>query len=365
MSRIQDAAKVAKETCSQSDVADINLPFLAVDENNKPVHFKLQLKENEVRKIAEKYVEKTKRSIDQVLKDAKETVSTIDRVILVGGSTRLPAVQEMIKKYFGKDGFININPDEAIAMGAALQGASINTTISDKSDILLLDVTSLSLGIETQGNVNTIMIKRNTTIPTSYSQIFSTAMDNQTAVTVNIYQGERTMAADCKLLGTFELTGIKAAPRGVPQIEVTFDIDKDGIVNVSAIDKATGNKQTATIDSATGLSEEEIEKMVKDAEIYKESDALKARLVSIENQKDHLISKYEGLNEDQKQDVVSELYSEIKAIELNADANELDKAEEKLRKFAEELYKIEQKSNNDKDKENDNPDSEGDQIEKE
>lgn len=339
--RIQEAAKTAKETCSTSDNADINLPFLMMDSSSKPIHFKHSVSRATVEKIAEKYILKTKESVDQVLKDANQTISTIDKVILVGGSTRIPAVQKFLKSYFNKDVSVDINPDEAVAIGAALQAAQLNETIEEKGDVLLLDVCSLSLGLETQGGINTIMIRRNTTIPTSYSQVFSTAVDNQTSVNVRIFQGERTMVSDCHLLGEFELSNIKAAPRGVPQIEVTFDIDKDGIVNVSAVDKGTQNKQNVVLNTTTGLTKEQIDKMVQDAEAYKEKDELKARKVSLENQREGLIHKYEALDANLKSVEYDGVYNELKDLVFEEEASKLDEAESLIKKFYEILHKAE------------------------
>lgn len=268
LQRLKDAAEKAKKDLSGVTSTQISLPFITAGEQG-PLHLEVTLTRAKFEELSAHLVEKTMGPVRQALSDAGLTKNDIDKVILVGGSTRIPAVQEAIKKEIGKEPHKGVNPDEVVALGAAIQGGVIT---GDVKDVVLLDVTPLSLGIETMGGVFTKLIERNTTIPTSKSQIFSTAADNQTAVDIHVLQGERPMAADNKTLGRFQLTDIPPAPRGVPQIEVTFDIDKNGIVNVSAKDLGTGKEQKITIKSSTGLSEEEIERMIKEAEENAEAD---------------------------------------------------------------------------------------------
>ncbi|QNQ82138.1 molecular chaperone DnaK [Lactobacillus sp. PV037] len=285
LQRLKDAAEKAKKDLSGVSSTHISLPFISAGEAG-PLHLEADLTRAKFDELTNDLVEKTKIPFDNALKDAGLTVNDIDKVILNGGSTRIPAVQEAVKKWAGKEPDHSINPDEAVALGAAIQGGVIS---GDVKDIVLLDVTPLSLGIETMGGVFTKLIDKNTTIPTSKSQIFSTAADNQPAVDVHVLQGERPMAADDKTLGRFELTDIPPAPRGVPQIQVTFDIDKNGIVNVSAKDMGTGKEQKITIKSSSGLSDEEIKKMQKDAEEHAEEDKKRKEEVDLRNEVDQLI----------------------------------------------------------------------------
>ena len=283
--RLKEAAEKAKIELSSNQQTEINLPYITADSSG-PKHLLLKLTRAKLESLVGDLVSKTLTPVDLALKDAKLSTSEISDVILVGGQTRMPLVQEKVKEFFGKEPRKDINPDEAVAAGAALQGAVLS---GDVTDILLLDVTPLTLGIETMGGVMTPLIEKNTTIPTNKSQIFSTAEDNQTAVTVNVVQGERKQAKDNKQLGLFNLDGIPAAPRGMPQIEVSFDIDANGILNVSAKDKATNKEQSITIQASSGLSEEEIEKMVQDAEANAEDDKKFEELVQARNAADTLI----------------------------------------------------------------------------
>jgi len=283
--RLKEAAEKAKIELSSNQQTEINLPYITADSSG-PKHLLLKLTRAKLESLVGDLVSKTLEPVKTALSDAKLSTSEISDVILVGGQTRMPLVQEKVKEFFGKDPRKDINPDEAVAAGAAIQGAVL---AGDVTDILLLDVTPLTLGIETMGGVMTPLIEKNTTIPTNKSQIFSTAEDNQTAVTVNVVQGERKQAKDNKQLGLFNLDGIPAAPRGMPQIEVSFDIDANGILNVSAKDKATNKEQSITIQASSGLSDEEIEKMVQDAEANAEDDKKFEELVQAKNAADTLI----------------------------------------------------------------------------
>ena len=283
--RLKEAAEKAKIELSSNQQTEINLPYITADSSG-PKHLLLKLTRAKLESLVGDLVSKTLKPVDVALKDAKLSTSEISDVILVGGQTRMPLVQEKVKEFFDKEPRKDINPDEAVAAGAAIQAAVLS---GDVTDILLLDVTPLTLGIETMGGVMTPLIEKNTTIPTNKSQIFSTAEDNQTAVTVNVVQGERKQAKDNKQLGLFNLDGIPAAPRGMPQIEVSFDIDANGILNVSAKDKATNKEQSITIQASSGLSEEEIEKMVQDAEANAEDDKKFEELVQARNAADTLI----------------------------------------------------------------------------
>lgn len=309
LQRLKDAAEKAKKDLSGVTSTQISLPFITAGPNG-PLHLDVTLTRAKFDELTAHLVERTMGPVRQALKDAGLTANEIDKVILVGGSTRIPAVQEAVRKETGKEPHKGVNPDEVVAMGAAIQGGVIS---GDVKDIVLLDVTPLSLGIETMGGVFTKLIERNTTIPTSKSQIFSTAADNQTAVDIHVLQGERPMAADNKTLGRFQLTDIPPAPRGIPQIEVTFDIDKNGIVNVSAKDLGTGKQQKITIQTNSGLSDEEIERMVKEAEQNAEADKKRKEEAELRNEADQLVFTTEKT---------------LKEVEGKVDSAEVKKAEE-------------------------------------
>ncbi|TDM13098.1 molecular chaperone DnaK [Macrococcus lamae] len=319
MQRLKDAAEKAKKDLSGVTSTQISLPFISAGEAG-PLHLEVTLSRAKFEDLSRSLVERTMGPTRQAMKDAGLSNADIDEVILVGGSTRIPAVQEAIKKELGKEPNKGVNPDEVVAMGAAIQGGVIT---GDVKDVVLLDVTPLSLGIETMGGVSTVLIERNTTIPTSKSQVFSTAADNQPAVDIHVLQGERQMAADNKTLGRFQLTDIPPAPRGVPQIEVTFDIDKNGIVNVTAKDLGTQKEQKITIQSTSALSDEEIERMVKDAEANAEADKKRREEVDLRNEADQLVFTVEKT---------------LKDLEDKVDASEKEKAEnakEELKKALE------------------------------
>jgi molecular chaperone DnaK len=319
MQRLKDAAEKAKKDLSGVLTTDIHLPFLTADASG-PKNLEITLTRAKFEELSADLVERTMRPTRRALEDAGMEPGDIDRVILVGGSTRIPAVQEAIKKLTGKEPSKGVNPDEVVAMGAAIQAGVLS---EDVKDVVLLDVTPLSLGIETLGGVFTKLIERNTTIPTEKSQVFSTAADNQTAVDIHVLQGERQMAADNKSLGNFQLTDIPPAPRGVPQIEVTFKIDRNGIVNVSARDKATGKSQEITIQSSSGLSDDEIERMVQEAEENAEADKKRKEQVEIRNKADQLIFTTEK--------TLKDVGDKVDA----ADKEKAEKAKEELKKALE------------------------------
>ena len=346
MQRLREAAENAKVSLSSQTSVDINLPFITADASG-PKHLQKNLTRAQFEQMTDSLFEATKEPCRKAMADAGVTADQIDEVLLVGGSSRMPKVQEIVKQIFGKEGNRSVNPDEAVAVGAAIQGGVLG---GDVKDVLLLDVTPLSLGIETLGGVCTKLIPRNTTIPTKKSQIFSTAADGQTAVSIHVLQGEREMAAQNRTLGNFDLVGIPAAPRGVPQIEVTFDIDANGIVHVSAKDLGTGKEQHIQITSSSGLSEEEINRMVKDAEANAASDKAKREGIDAKNEADSLIYATEKTLKEMGDKVdsaekqkIEDAIAELKKVMETDNVSEIKAKTESLKqasyKIAEELYK--------------------------
>ena len=363
LQRLKEAAEKAKIELSSAEQTDINLPFITADKTG-PKHINLKLTRAKLEALVEDLIAKTIPPCKTALKDAGVSANEIDEVVMVGGMTRMPKVVEEVKNFFGKEPNKSVNPDEVVAMGAAIQAGVLQ---GDVKDVLLLDVTPLSLGIETLGGVSTKLIEKNTTIPTKKSQVFSTAEDNQPAVSIRVLQGEREMASDNKILGNFELIGIAPAPRGMPQIEVTFDIDANGIVNVSAKDKGTGKEQKIQIQASGGLSDEEIEKMVKDAEANKETDKKKRESVDVRNQADTLIHSTEkNLKEhgskvsDAEKKAIEDASGQLKESLKSENIDDIKKKTETLVqasiKLGEAIYKSQQNKKPDSNKDDGNDD---------
>ena len=356
MQRLKEVAEKAKKDLSGVTSTQVSAPFIAQGEDGGPLHLDVTLSRAKFEDLIRDLVESTLDPVRKALKDAKLTKDDIDKVIFVGGSTRIPMVYDLIKKELGKEPSKEVNPDEVVAMGAAIQGGVLT---GDVNDIVLLDVTPLSLGLETLGGVMTTLIPRNTTIPTSKKEVFSTAADNQPAVDIHVLQGERPMAADNKTLGNFQLTGIPAAPRGVPQIEVTFDIDANGIVNVTAKDLGTNKKQSITITSNTTLSDEEVEEMMKEAEKNKEEDAKRKEVAEAKNEAEQLVfqteksikdlgDKVEKKEKEEIEELIEKVNKELakEKIDLDDLKEAKDKLQEKAMALATRVYEEAAKANN-------------------
>ncbi len=341
LQRIKDAAEKAKIELSSSQESEINQPFITQSKDGQPLHLTMKLTRAQLEKLTDDLIQQSMNPVKACLKDAKLEVKDIDAIVLVGGQTRMPKIQKTVKEFFGKEPNKTVNPDEVVALGAAIQAGVL---MGDVTDVLLLDVTPLSLGLETLGGVSTPLIERNTTVPASKSQVFSTAADSQTSVEINVLQGERAMSTDNKSLGRFVLDSIPPAPRGVPQIEVTFDIDANGILNVKAVDKASGKEQKITIKGSTGLSDEEVEKMTKEAEKHAEADKLKKEQVELKNQADTLIFTAEKTLKDAKgkakPEDLKKLEDQIKDLKDNLESGSKEDLETKSKNLAETLQTV-------------------------
>jgi molecular chaperone DnaK len=343
LQRLKEAAEKAKIELSSSTQTNINLPFITADATG-PKHIDMNLTRAKFNELTHDLVQRTIEPMRKALNDAGLTIDQIDKIILVGGSTRIPAVQEAVKEFTGKEPSKGVNPDECVAVGAAIQAGVLT---GDVKDVLLLDVTPLTLGIETLGGVATPLIQRNTTIPTRKSQVFSTAADGQTSVEIHVVQGERQMAADNKTLGRFTLSGIAPAPRGIPQIEVTFDIDANGIVNVSAKDKGTGKEANITIAASTNLSDDEIDKAVKDAEKFAEEDKKRKESIEVKNNADQIVYQSEKTLKDLGEKVSAEdkasIEEKVKAVNAVKDGNDLEAIKKATEDLTQTFYAISSK----------------------
>ncbi len=359
LQRLDEASEKAKQELSNTTETEINIPFITSDSEG-PKHLLIKLTRATLESLTEEYIDRSMKIVERAIESSPFKKEDIDEIILVGGQTRMPKIQERVKEYFGKKSNKSINPDEVVALGAAIQGGVIS---GDVKDVLLLDVIPLSLGIETMGGVMTKLIEKNSAIPTSQSQVFSTAADNQPSVEVHVLQGERPMASDNKSLGRFILDGIRQAPRGVPQVEVTFDVNKDGILSVTAKDKDTNKEQSIRIEASSGLSDEEIDKMKKDAELHKEEDEKRKKLAEVKNTSDQAVHSAEKAIKDggdkMPEDVKKNIQNKIDNLKEKQKGDDAEAIENSMKELTEELQKIPQTSNEPtKEKEADSTDEE-------